>query len=184
MLSGVGCVTAFRQQSKKVQRFAKWRGGGAICLDLVTSGHKHAHRPGEVQTGGNGPATRRSRGAMGELQPEQQVAEHWRQWRPVALYSRAGFSGRLCDRSPVKGGAKHWETASQGWYGTPSIRWTWVAGGNTHPAAHTCTGLTIQASRGQTPSVDGFCARGSVSGAWPRWSRRATVQPPSIKATT
>src|SRR5712671_273380 len=150
-------VTAFRQQF--AEKGHRWKVRGCNCLDLVTIGHKHSHRPGEVQR--NGPPHYGAWGAMGELQMNSKLTK----LAAVGVLS-------LCTAAPALAGSvtQPGETVGlntgaplpQGWYAINTVDWGCR---NTTPQ-HTCTGLTIPVIAWSTPWTI-FGARLQFLGAWP-----------------
>src|SRR6266404_9489056 len=111
-------VTAFRQQF--AEKGHRWKVRGCNCLDLVTIGHKHSHRPGEVQR--NGPPHYGAWGAMGELQMNSKLTK----LAAVGVLS-------LCTAAPALAGSvtQPGETVGlntgaplpQGWYAINTVDW-------------------------------------------------------------
>src|SRR6266568_7707273 len=161
-------VTAFRQFPKKSSGAS---GAGAICLDLVTIGHKHSHRPGEVQR--NGPPHYGAWGAMGELQMNSKLTK----------LAAAGVLS-LCTAAPALAGSvtQPGETVGlntgaplpQGWY---VIQYRGLGLQEHKPAAHVYG--SHHSGRCLVNAVDDFGRETTVPGGVAcGGSRRATKSKP------
>src|SRR2546430_15427812 len=160
-------VTAFRQQFPKKSSGAS--GAGAICPDLVTIGHKHSHRPGEVQR--NGPPHYGAWGAMGELQMNSKLTK----LAAVGVLS-------LCTAAPALAGSvtQPGETVGlntgaplpQGWYAINTVDWGCM---EHHPAAHVYG--SHHSSHRVVNAVDDFWREATVSGGVARGGSRRATQP-------